>query len=123
MLSAGRTEVFCGSDTQGLVVLSGELILTAHGATSSSPFITQSNEDGGAEHRPSRSITISEAVLAVIAGSDTTSTALSNAFWCLLSHPNCYKRLQEEVDCYYPSGVDALNPKHHPKMVYLDAVL
>lgn len=123
MLSAGRTEVFRGPDTQGLVVLSGGLVLTVHRATFASPFISKSNEDGGSEHRPSRSITISEAVLAVIAGSDTTSTALSNAFWCLLSHPDCYKRLQEEVDCYYPSGADALNPKHYPKMVYLDAVL
>lgn len=66
---------------------------------------------------------MSEGVIAVIAGSDTTSSALSNAFWSLLRHPECYKRLQAEVDHYYPPGEDALNPQHHANMVYLDAVL
>ncbi|KAI0086977.1 cytochrome P450 [Irpex rosettiformis] len=82
-----------------------------------------SNEGSEAEETPLRSLAISEAVLAVIAGSDTTSSALSSTFWCLLRYPNYFKRLQEEVDRYYPSDDDALDPKHHPKMVFLDAVL
>ncbi|KAI0772161.1 cytochrome P450 [Irpex lacteus] len=82
-----------------------------------------SNEGSDDGEAPARSLVISEAVLAVIAGSDTTSTALSNTFWCLLRYPHYYKRLQDEVDRFYPSGDDALDSKHHPKMVYLDAVL
>jgi len=47
---------------------------------------------------------------------------------CMHSHCGSASRkiapvLQDEVDYYYPPGEDALNPQHHPKMVYLEAVL
>lgn len=41
----------------------------------------------------------------------------------LMRNPEYYKRLQEEVDKYYPPGEDALDPQHHGKMVVLDAVM
>ncbi|TFK36467.1 cytochrome P450 [Crucibulum laeve] len=41
---------------------------------------------------------LSNAVLAVIAGSDTTSSVLSNGIYYLISHPDYYTRLQKEVD-------------------------
>ncbi len=66
---------------------------------------------------------ISDGILALVAGSDTTAAVLSNTFWCLIRQPYAYKRLQAEVDQYYPRGEDSLDPKHHVKMVYLDAVL
>ncbi|KAI0344473.1 cytochrome P450 [Trametopsis cervina] len=93
------------------------------GATVKDLFYYLSNEGNVDKDTLPRSTVVSEGVIAVIAGSDTTSSALSNAFWSLLRHPECYKRLQAEVDHYYPPGEDALNPQHHAKMVYLDAVL
>jgi cytochrome P450 len=40
---------------------------------------------------------ISNVLLAIVAGSDTTSSAISNAIYLMLSHPETYKRLKEEV--------------------------
>ncbi|THG99327.1 hypothetical protein EW026_g3001 [Hermanssonia centrifuga] len=86
-------------------------------------FYYLSNEDGGDAQSPSPALVISDGALAVVAGSDTTASVLSNIFWCLLSHPEVYKRLQQEVDQYYPQQEDALDTTHHTKMFYLEAVI
>ena len=72
---------------------------------------------------PPRHIVISDGVLAVLAGSDTTSSVLSNLFWCILQRPDIYKRLRAEVDHYYPPGEDSLDGKHLGDMRYLEAVM
>ena len=59
----------------------------------------------------------------MIAGSDTTASALSNIFFLLAANPPVYKRLQDEVDRFYPHGEDALSTKHHANMPYLEAVM
>ena len=66
---------------------------------------------------------IADGTLAIVAGSDTTSSVLSSIFYCLLTHPEAYVRLRAEVDAYYPPGEDALNTKHHAEMPYLNAVM
>lgn len=83
----------------------------------------QSNEDNAEAQSPPRDIVVSDGVLAIIAGSDTTATSLSNIFFHLLNNRDCYRRLQAEVDEYYPPGENALDPQHHPRMPYLDAVM
>ena len=72
----------------------------------------QSNEDGAEKVSPTRPVVISDGLMAIIAGADTTSSVLSNIFWCLLNHPDVYKRLQEEVDRFYPVSEDSLDGKH-----------
>ena len=64
-----------------------------------------------------------DGVLAIIAGADTSSTALTSIVYCLLKHPDVYARLQAEIDKFYPAGEDALNPVHHKDMYYLEGVL
>ena len=88
-------------------------------------FLThiQSNEDGAEKASPSPAQVISDGVLATIAASDTTSNTLANTFWNILRYPQYYKRLQAEVDKYYPAGENAFDTKHHNKMVFLDAVM
>ncbi|RPD52781.1 cytochrome P450 [Lentinus tigrinus ALCF2SS1-7] len=66
---------------------------------------------------------IDDGVLAIIAGADTTSSALTSLVYCLLMHPDVYDKLQAEVDKFYPSGEDAMDTKHHREMPYLNAVI
>lgn len=61
--------------------------------------------------------------LVVVAGADTTSSALTSLFFLLLTHPAAYARLQAEIDKFYPPGEDAYDPKHHRDMHYLNAVM
>ncbi|OSD00805.1 high nitrogen upregulated cytochrome P450 monooxygenase 2 [Trametes coccinea BRFM310] len=85
-------------------------------------FYYLNNEDG-AEPTPPLPQVVADGALAVVAGSDTTSSVLSNLVYCLLTHPEAYARLRSEVDTYYPPGEDALNTKHHADMPYLTAVI
>ncbi|KAJ8087736.1 hypothetical protein PM082_006573 [Marasmius tenuissimus] len=82
------------------------------------------DEAGHEEVKPTPSVVASDSVLAIIAGSDTTSTAMTNLFWCLMAHPTTYKQLREEVDREYPAGVDPLvDTSRFGNMKYLNACL
>jgi cytochrome P450 len=56
--------------------------------------------------------------LAIIAGSDTTSSAMSNLFYYLLTNPKTYKRVQAEVDSIGDNVMDYAKLAHLP---YLNA--
>ncbi|KAI1384222.1 cytochrome P450 [Hypoxylon trugodes] len=47
-----------------------------------------------------------EAILFIVAGGDTTSTAISATFFYLARHRECYKRLSEEIRSTFQSGKD-----------------
>lgn len=66
---------------------------------------------------------MSDGLVAVVAGSDTTAGVMSNVFYLLLCNPEKYRRLETEVDKFYPPEEDSLSPKHHAEMAYLEAVL
>ena len=62
--------------------------------------------------------------LAIVAGSDTTSTTLSGIFFYLLTHPECYARLREEVDAVFPPGEgEPFDATRLAEMKYLNAVM
>ncbi|KAI0808336.1 cytochrome P450 [Fomes fomentarius] len=96
------------------------------GSTRKDLFHFLNNEDlpdGHREHpAPIRQLT-DDGCLVVVAGADTTSSALTSLFFCLLTHPETYMCLRAEVDRFYPVGEDALNPRHHRDMGYLNAVI
>ena len=83
----------------------------------------QAAEDLPKESRPPVRQAVSDGGLAVIAGFDTTAAVLNALFYLLLSHPDTYKRLQQEVDKYYPPEANALDTKYHSEMGYLTAVM
>ncbi|KAI0357606.1 high nitrogen upregulated cytochrome P450 monooxygenase 2 [Trametes cingulata] len=82
-----------------------------------------SNEDQPEKGAPPLQQLVDDGVLAIVAGADTTSSALTSLFFCLGTHPAAYKRLQEEIDKFYPAGEDACDAKHHRDMHYLTAVI
>ncbi|PIL32204.1 cytochrome P450 [Ganoderma sinense ZZ0214-1] len=76
-------------------------------------------------NRPSPPIhqLVDDGVLAIVAGSDTTSTALTSFFYCLLTHSEVYAALLQEVDNCYQDGETTLNTARHGKLPYMDAVI
>ncbi|OJT05136.1 Cytochrome P450 67 [Trametes pubescens] len=82
-----------------------------------------SEEDRPGNPQPSLSQLVDDGVLAVIAGADTTSSALTSIFYCLLTNPDACQKLQAEIDQFYPPGEDPCDIKHHLNMHYLTAVI
>ncbi|KAI0367365.1 high nitrogen upregulated cytochrome P450 monooxygenase 2 [Pilatotrama ljubarskyi] len=82
-----------------------------------------SNEDQPGKGSPPLQQLVDDGVLAIVAGADTTSSALTSLFFCLCTHPGAYKRLQEEVDRFYAPGEDPCEAKYHKDMYYLTAVI
>ncbi|THU97993.1 cytochrome P450 [Dendrothele bispora CBS 962.96] len=69
---------------------------------------------------------VSNAVLAIIAGSDTTASVLSNAVYYLLSNPTDLKRLQDELDETYSAfrdGLIPIEPDVLAKLPWLNAII
>ncbi|KAI0355856.1 high nitrogen upregulated cytochrome P450 monooxygenase 2 [Trametes cingulata] len=82
-----------------------------------------SNEDQPGVDSPPLKQLVDDGVLAIVAGADTTSSALTSLFFCLGTHPAAYKRLQAEIDRFYPPGEDPCDARHHRDMHYLTAVI
>ena len=62
-------------------------------------------------------------VLAIIAGADTTSSAMASLFYFLLTNQDCMARLQEEVDSVYPDSDYPLDSFKHAELKYLNACM
>jgi cytochrome P450 len=69
----------------------------------------QSGEDLPETERPIFRDIAQNGMLAIIAGSDTTSSILTAIIYYLLLNPAAYERLQEEVDSAFPSGEEPLD--------------
>jgi cytochrome P450 len=61
--------------------------------------------------------------LAIIAGSDTTSSVLTAALYYLLRNPVAYERLQAEVDGAFPSGEEPLDVTKLGQMEWLNGCM
>ncbi|KAK7692413.1 hypothetical protein QCA50_004038 [Cerrena zonata] len=82
------------------------------------------DEEGIEKEKPELQNVVSDAVLVIIAGYDTIATALAALFWFLLKNPECYKRLQQEIDTAYPDHADPLlTPVPPSKLAYLNACI
>ncbi|KAL1734679.1 cytochrome P450 [Schizophyllum commune] len=83
-------------------------------------FYHLADEGGVSKEKPAFPEIVADGVLAVTAGSDTTSTALSVIFYFLMSHPTAYRRLQREID---EQGDDLYDYRRQAEMPYLNAVI
>ncbi|KAF9468211.1 cytochrome P450 [Collybia nuda] len=78
------------------------------------------DEDGVATNPPSVFEVVSDGGLAIIAGSDTTSSALSNLFYYLLTNPKTYQRVRAEID---ELGDDVMDYGKQIHLSYLTAAI
>jgi cytochrome P450 len=100
---------------------------THHSPVIRSHLAWQLNEDGEGGHPPLSIPTLGgEAGLAILAGSDTTGTALANAMYYLITHPESMVRLRAELDAAAGEGaaydVD-IDADKLAELKYLQAVI
>ena len=48
---------------------------------------------------------------------------MASLLWFLLTHPECYRLAQAEIDAVYPAGADALDASKHGELQYLNAAM
>ena len=61
--------------------------------------------------------------MAIVAGSDTTSSVLTAALYYLLCNPVAYEHLQAEVDGAFPSGEEPLDVTKLAQMEWLNGCM
>ncbi|KIJ68389.1 hypothetical protein HYDPIDRAFT_24675 [Hydnomerulius pinastri MD-312] len=67
---------------------------------------------------------VANSLLAIIAGSDTTASVLSNVIYYLLMNPTFYAQLREELDTAFPpTEMSLLNTDVLPSLPMLNAVI
>ncbi|KAI0808389.1 high nitrogen upregulated cytochrome P450 monooxygenase 2 [Fomes fomentarius] len=93
------------------------------GSTTRDLFHYLNNEDLPERQPPPMRQLIDDGILAIVAGADTVSSAMNSIVFCLLAYPDAYKRLQAEVDKFYPQGENVFDMKYHREMPYLQAVI
>ncbi|KAJ6632355.1 cytochrome P450 [Mycena sp. CBHHK59/15] len=81
------------------------------------------DEAGAEKVKPTMAEAVADGVLSIIAGADTTSTALSAFLWFLLSNPEIYARVQAEVDSVYPDEEHLLDTSKHADLHLLAACI
>ncbi|EKM52361.1 uncharacterized protein PHACADRAFT_148937 [Phanerochaete carnosa HHB-10118-sp] len=86
-----------------------------------SRFFTE--DEGAAQSGATMGEITADGMLAIIAGSDTTSTMLTNLWYFMLRHPEYAERLRKEIDLTFPPGEDPLDFSRHADMPYLNACI
>ena len=85
--------------------------------------MTKSGEELPESDRPSHDEIAQNGQLAIIAGSDTTSSILTTVLYYLLRNPVAYKHLQAEVDGAFPSGEEPLDVTKLGQMEWLNGCM
>ncbi|KAJ6490687.1 high nitrogen upregulated cytochrome P450 monooxygenase 2 [Mycena vitilis] len=75
------------------------------------------------KEKPTLEISAADGIVAVIAGSDTTASALSSFVWFMLSYPELYQRLQQELDSVFVEGDNPLEVDKHDELRFLSSCI
>ncbi|KAK1220918.1 hypothetical protein PQX77_016297 [Marasmius sp. AFHP31] len=81
------------------------------------------DEDGLEAEKPSTGTVISDALVSIIAGSDTTATGLIAIYYYLLKHPEAMNRLRQEIDKEFPFGEEPVDFTKLAHMSWLNACI
>ncbi|KAK6978122.1 cytochrome P450 [Favolaschia claudopus] len=73
--------------------------------------------------KPTLQIAAADSLVAVIAASDTTAYTLTSAIWLLLSNPECYQCVQQEIDSVIANGDDPFDANKHRQLYYLSGCI
>ena len=112
-----------GSKEEGSVLLLGKLSRRVVGTFISQNAVTQSGEELPENERPSHDEVAQNGQLAIVAGSDTTSSILTAALYYLICNPVAYEHLQVEVDGAFPSGEEPLDVTKLGQMEWLNGCM
>ncbi|KAI0690130.1 high nitrogen upregulated cytochrome P450 monooxygenase 2 [Cerioporus squamosus] len=93
------------------------------GSSTRDLFHYLNNEDLPDKPPPPTKQLVDDSILAIIAGADTTSSAILSVVFCLATNPQAYAELQAEVDKFFPAGEDFLSAHDAKEMPYLSAVI
>ena len=83
----------------------------------------QSGEGLTEAERPSIDDVAQDGELAIIAGSDTTSSVLTALLYYLLLNPEAYNRVQEEIKSVFTSGEEPLDAVKLSRMEWLNGCM
>ncbi|KAJ7318987.1 high nitrogen upregulated cytochrome P450 monooxygenase 2 [Mycena albidolilacea] len=81
------------------------------------------DEAGLEKEKPTLEISAADGIVAVIAASDTTASTLSSLLWFLLSNPEYYRRVQQELDSVIVDGDDPFDASKHQELHFLSACI
>ncbi|KAI9466330.1 high nitrogen upregulated cytochrome P450 monooxygenase 2 [Lactarius psammicola] len=93
------------------------------GADRKDLFYYLSGEEMPDSERPSPAEVAQDGMLAIIAGSDTSSSVLTATLYYLIRNPLAYERLQAEVDGAFPGGEEPLNVTKLCQMEWLNGCI
>ena len=86
-------------------------------------YCIESGLSGESGNRSGYPTCIFDRRLAVVAGSDTSSTALAHLCYFMVKHPQCRKKLLAEIHDFFPNGQDSFDPSKQVEMPYLNACM
>ncbi|KAF9444394.1 cytochrome P450 [Macrolepiota fuliginosa MF-IS2] len=84
-------------------------------------YMIEAAEEADSGMNP-ESLILQNSLLAIVAGSDTTASILSNVFYYLMRYPDYYKHLQEEIDGAL-DGSGSVEADRLTNLAFLNAVL
>ncbi|KAI9447575.1 high nitrogen upregulated cytochrome P450 monooxygenase 2 [Lactarius indigo] len=93
------------------------------GAKRKDLFYHLSGEAMPEDERPALDDVAKDGAFAIVAGSDTTSGALTATLYYLLCNPEAYDRLQAEVDAAFPTGEEPLDVTKLSQMEWLNGCI
>ncbi|KAI0265038.1 high nitrogen upregulated cytochrome P450 monooxygenase 2 [Gloeopeniophorella convolvens] len=86
-------------------------------------FYHLSGEERPPEARPPLPAVVSDGLVAIIAGSDTTSTILSALFNQLIQNKDAYERLRDEISQEFPDGEEPVDITRLSQLPWLNACI